>query len=149
MTAHPSPLPGPLWQVLQDSARRHPEHTALVADDGRLSYAQLQQQVDARARAMLALGLQRGEHVGVLMGNSLEWALTWYAAASLGLVCVPFNTRFRTEELGYGLGHEDIRALFCVDRFLGKIDFIAMLREIEPALDHGLPGQALPLLRQS
>jgi len=148
MTAHPSPLPGPLWQVLQDSARRHPEHTALVADDGRLSYAQLQQQVDARARAMLALGLQRGEHVGVLMGNSLEWALTWYAAASLGLVCVPFNTRFRTEELGYGLGHEDIRALFCVDRFLGKIDFIAMLREIEPALDHGLPGQALPLLRQ-
>jgi len=148
MTEHLSPLPGPLWQVLEDVAARYPDNTALVADDGRLSYRELRDQVDARARAMLALGLQRGEHIGVLMGNSLEWALTWYAAASIGLVCVPFNTRFRTEELGYGLNHEDVRALFCVDRFLGKIDFVAMLREVEPAIDRQLPGQALPLLRQ-
>ena len=129
MTAHVSPLPGPLWSVLDDIASRHPDHDALVADDGRLSYRDLHAQVEATARAMLALGLQRGDHIGVLMGNSVQWAVLWYAAASIGLVCVPFNTRFRTEELGYGLSHEDVRALFCVDRFLGKIDFNAMLRE--------------------
>lgn len=148
MTAHVSPLPGPLWSVLDDIASRHPDHDALVADDGRLSYRDLHAQVEATARAMLALGLQRGDHIGVLMGNSVQWAVLWYAAASIGLVCVPFNTRFRTEELGYGLNHEDVRALFCVDRFLGKIDFNAMLRELEPAIDRALPGAALPLLRQ-
>ena len=148
MTAHASPLPGPLWTVLEDVATRHPDHLALVADDGRLTYRELLERVDLHARAMLALGLQRGDHIGVLMGNSVQWAVLWYAAASIGLVCVPFNTRFRTEELGYGLAHEDVRALFCVERFLGKIDFPAMLREIEPAIDHVLPGQALPLLRQ-
>ncbi|NWL47430.1 fatty-acid--CoA ligase [Pseudomonas hunanensis] len=147
MTAYVSPLPGPLWSVLSDIASRYPEHDALVADDGRISYHELQSQVEATARSMLALGLQRGDHIGVLMGNSVQWAVIWYAAASIGLVCVPFNTRFRTEELAYGLNHEDVRAMFCVDRFLGKIDFMAMLQELEPALDQALPGSALPMLR--
>lgn len=146
MTASVSPLDGPLWPVLQNSARLHPDNDALVCDDGRLSYAEVLEQVDASARALLALGLRRGDHVGILMGNSIQWAVLWYAAASIGLVCVPFNTRFRTEELGYGLRHEDVRALFCVDRFLDKIDFIGMLTEVEPAIGSELPGQALPLL---
>ncbi|WJD72296.1 AMP-binding protein [Pseudomonas asiatica] len=147
MTAYISPLPGPLWSVLSDIASRYPEHDALVADDGRISYRELQSQVEVTARSMLALDLQRGDHIGVLMGNSVQWAVIWYAAASIGLVCVPFNTRFRTEELAYGLNHEDVRAMFCFDRFLGKIDFMAMLRELEPALDQALPGSALPMLR--
>ncbi len=147
MTANASPLPGPLWSVLKDVASQHPDNDALVAEDGRLSYSALLKQVETTAKGMIALGLQRGDHIGVLMGNSVQWAVIWYAAASIGLVCVPFNTRFRTEELGYGLVHEDVRALFCVDRFLGKIDFSAMLREVEPAIDQALPGKALPLLR--
>lgn len=147
MTAFASPLPGPLWSVLKDVASRHPDNDALVAEDGRLTYNALLKQVETTAKGMIALGLQRGDHIGVLMGNSVQWAVIWYAAASIGLVCVPFNTRFRTEELGYGLAHEDVRALFCVDRFLGKIDFSVMLREIEPAIDQALPGKALPLLR--
>lgn len=147
MTVHASPLPGPLWSVLTDVASRYPDHDALVADDGRLSYRELHNQIQSTASAMLALGLQRGDHIGVLMGNSVQWAVIWYAAASIGLVCVPFNTRFRTEELSYGLNHEDVRALFCVDRFLGKIDFVAMLREVEPAIERALPGSVLPLLR--
>lgn len=141
-----SPLAMPLWSVLQQVAQQHPDSEALVDEHQRLSYAQLVEDVDRVARGMLALGLKHGEHIGVLRGNSVSWAVHWYAAASLGLVTVPLNTRFRVEELSYGLAHEDIRALFCIDRFLEKIDFIAMLREIEPAIDSRLPGPALPLL---
>ena len=147
MTVSTSPLPGPLWTVLNDIAQRYPDNDALIAEDGRLSYRQLLEQVDSTARAMLGLGLQRGEHIGLLMGNSVQWAVLWYAAASLGLVCVPFNTRFRSEELSYGLAHEDVRALFCVDTFLEKIDFVGMLGEVEPAINTTLPGINLPLLQ--
>ncbi|WP_223543009.1 AMP-binding protein [Pseudomonas sp. GL-B-12] len=147
MTVSTSPLPGPLWTVLNDIARHSPDNDALIAEDGRLSYRQLLEQVDSTARAMLGLGLQRGEHIGLLMGNSVQWAVLWYAAASLGLVCVPFNTRFRSEELSYGLAHEDVRALFCVDTFLGKIDFVGMLGNVEPAIHTTLPGINLPLLQ--
>jgi len=147
MTVSTSPLPGPLWTVLSDIARHFPDNDALIADDGRLSYGQLLEQVNHTSRAMLGLGLQRGEHIGLLMGNSVQWAVIWYAAASLGLVCVPFNTRFRSDELSYGLAHEDVRALFCVDTFLDKIDFVGMLAEVEPAINTALPGSNLPLLQ--
>lgn len=142
-----SPVRIPLWTVLLRVAEQRPDAEALVAEDGRLTYRQLVESVDNVARSMLALGLNHGDHVGLLRGNSVIWAVYWYAAASLGLVTVPLNTRFRTQELSYGLEHEDIRALFCVDRFLDKIDFVGMLREIEPGIDSGLPGQVLPLLQ--
>jgi fatty-acyl-CoA synthase len=141
-----SPVRIPLWAVLCGVAQQRPHAEALAAEDGRLTYRQLVESADNVARAMLALGLKHGDHIGLLRANSVSWAVHWYAAASLGLVTVPLNTRFRTEELSYGLGHEDIRALFCVDRFLGKIDFVGMLREIEPAIDSVLPGNVLPLL---
>lgn len=146
MSESQSPVRVPLWSVLLNAARQRPDSDALVDEHQRLSYSQLVTDADRIAKAMLAMGLKRGDHVALLRGNSVSWAVHWYAAASLGLVTVPMNTRFRVEELSYGLAHEDIRALFCIDRFLGKIDFIGMLREIEPAVDRALPGDVLPLL---
>ena len=70
----------------------------------------------------------------------------FYAAATLGAVTVPVNTRFKSAELGFCLKQADVKALFTADRFL-NIDFLAYLREAEPALDHALPGSSLPLLQ--
>jgi fatty-acyl-CoA synthase len=81
----------------------------------------------------------------VCMGNSLEWATFFYAAASIGAVTVPVNTRFKADELKYCLEQADVKLLFIVDRFL-KIDFIAMLREICPGIDKSLPDAAVPKL---
>src|SRR3990170_2490078 len=87
------------------------------------------------------LGDKRGDHVGVCMGNTLEWVIFFYAAASIGAVTVPVNTRFKADELAYCLKQADVKLLFVVDRFL-KIDFIAMLREICAAVDSALPDPA-------
>ena len=142
-----SPLPGPLFKVLEDTCKRCADREAIVAEDGRLTYTGLKAHVDAAAKSMMGLGLQRGDHIGILLGNSAKWAVLYYAAASIGLVTVPLNTRFRVEELGYALKHEDIKALFTTDSFLAKIDFVSMLRRLEPAIDQALPGQKLPDLR--
>lgn len=141
-----SPVRQSLWAVLAEVAGQYPEAEALVDETRRLTYRQLIAEADQVAKALLALGLEHGDHVGLLRGNSVTWAVHWYAAASIGLVSVPMNTRFRVEELSYGLAHEEVRALLCVDRFLDKIDFIGMLREVEPGLDSQLPGSRLPLL---
>lgn len=142
-----SPIRLPLWTLLEQITARYPDREALVDETRRLTYRELVEEANQVARSLIALGLQQGDHIALLRGNSVTWAVHWYAAASLGLVTVPMNTRFRVEELSYGLAHEDIKALLCVDRFLDKIDFIGMLREIEPALDRELPGNGLPLLR--
>src|SRR5262249_45086902 len=73
------------------------------------------------------------------------WVTLFYAAAAIGAVTVPVNTRFKSAELAFCLKQADVKALFMADRFL-NIDFLAFLREAEPAVDRTLPGTALPLL---
>ncbi len=98
------------------------------------------------AKAMHALGVRRGDFVGILMGNDETWVTLFYAAATLGAVTVPVNTRFKSAELAFCLAQADVKVLFTADRFL-NIDFLSFLRDAEPAVDRALPGAALPLLR--
>ncbi|MGZ8264221.1 MAG: AMP-binding protein, partial [Burkholderiales bacterium] len=88
-----------LGDVLTRNAELHPEQEALVIDGRRLSYGELAEQVTAMARGLRALGVRRGDHVAVCMGNNLEWVVFFYAAAEIGAVTVPVNTRFKSDEL--------------------------------------------------
>ena len=135
-----------LAAALARQAAEHPRQEAIVIDGDRLDYAGLQRAVERMAATLAALGVQRGDHVAVCMGNDIEWVTFFYAAATLGAVTVPVNTRFKADELEYCLRQADVKLLFTADRFL-KIDFIAMLRSFLPALDTTLPDPQLPLLR--
>lgn len=135
-----------LGEALGSVAAAHPQAEALVIAGRRLTWAELRDNVREVALALRALGINRGDHVAVCMGNSLEWVIFFYAAASIGAVTVPVNTRFKADEMLYCLKQADVKLLFIADRFL-KIDFIAMLRSICPALDRRLPDPALPLLQ--
>ncbi len=134
-----------LAETLATVATAHPQDQALVISGRRLTYAELRDDVREIAMGLRALGINRGDHVAVCMGNSPEWMIFFYAAASIGAVTVPVNTRFKADEMLYCLKQADVKLLFVADRFL-KIDFIAMLRGICPAVDKKLPDPALPLL---
>ena len=82
---------------------------------------------------MQALGLKRGDHVGILMGNDEKWLALFYGAALIGAVTVPVNTRFKRGEIEFCLRQADVKALFYVKRFL-KIDFEEMLSGIRPRI---------------
>ena len=124
-----------------------PQVEAVVATDGRLTYAELDAEV-ARVRAALAAsGIGRGHHVGLCLGNGTRWITIFLALGSIGAVTVPVNTRFHTDEMAYALRQSRVTTLFVADRFL-KTDFIAMLRGLVPEIDHTLPGPALPDLHR-
>ncbi len=134
-----------LSTTLANAARDRLAQEALVISGRRMTYAQLWKSVQQVAAALHAAGVRRGDHVGVCMGNSIEWATFFYGAAALGAVTVPVNTRFKADEFEYCLKQADVKLLFVIDRFL-KIDFIDMLRGMCPALDDKLPDAKLPLL---
>jgi fatty-acyl-CoA synthase len=134
-----------LADALTRSAELLPAQEALVIGDARLTYGELSARVEETARGLRVLGIRRGDHVAVCMGNTVEWAVFFYAAASIGAVTVPVNTRFKPDELAYCLKQADVKVLFVADRFL-KIDFIGMLRQVCPGIDHALPDPALPKL---
>ncbi|HYG42609.1 MAG TPA: AMP-binding protein [Bordetella sp.] len=143
MLVEPTTLPRRLARTV---AERGP-HEAYVGPDGRYRWQELATQARGIAAALHAQGVRHGDHVGVMLGNSALWIQVFYACASLGAVTVPINTRFKSEELRFCLKQADIGVLIMADEFLG-IDFVELLRQVEPAVDTGLPGTALPMLRQ-
>ena len=117
-------LRGPvtLPAILASRAAATPDAEALVIDGVRIDYRTLHERVRSAAARMVAAGVEHGEHVGILMGNSVDWVVLFYAAASIGAVTVPVNTRFKLDELNYCLKQGDVRVLVYVDTFL-NIDY--------------------------
>ena len=135
--------PRVLREVLEASAAARGTHDALVTDRERLSYDELHAGSVRTARALHALGIRHGDHIGILMGNNAAWVRLFFGAAMIGAVTVPVNTRFKSSELAFCLKQADVKALFLAGDFLG-IDFVGFLREAEPAIDASLPGGICP-----
>jgi fatty-acyl-CoA synthase len=99
---------------------------ALVTPTARFTYADMLARARSAAGAMQAMGIRRGDHIGILMGNDERWLALFYGAALIGAVTVPVNTRFKTAEIEYCVKQADCKVLFYVERFL-NIDFGAMV----------------------
>lgn len=135
-------------EALRRTAATAPEIEAIVASDGRITWGVLADDVARVSAGLAAQGIRRGDHVGLCLGNSVRWMTIFLALGSLGAVTVPINTRFLASEMAYALRQSRVDTLITCDR-LFKIDFIAMLREICPALDRRLPDAAMPDLRRA
>ncbi|MGW0595276.1 AMP-binding protein [Streptosporangium sp. NPDC002607] len=90
-----------LTRLLDERARRHPAKVFLRTREGDLSYAEFHERSRALSAGLAALGVRPGEPVAVLMRNSADAVLTWFAVARLGAVHVPVNTSL----IGSGLAH--------------------------------------------
>ncbi|KQU88107.1 fatty-acid--CoA ligase [Ensifer sp. Root31] len=133
--------------ALARAATIAPDVEAIVAAGGRLTFQELAERVTNARAALVAAGVRKGDHVGLCLGNSTDWAVIFLAIGTLGAVTVPVNTRFVAVEMAYALKQSRVTTLITCDRFL-KIDFIEMLREICPGVDNTLPHGALPDLNR-
>jgi fatty-acyl-CoA synthase len=129
-----------------------PSRPALVVrhQNVRLSYAELQRQVDRLAAGLLTLGLAPGDRIGIWSPNNSEWVLTQFATAKAGLILVNINPSYRVAELEYALNKVGCKALILAERFKTS-DYVGMLRELAPELGQAAPGKLeaarLPALR--
>jgi len=140
-----------LGQALRRSSTRWPDQDFFKTEDVTVSFLQFDQQVDQFARALLALGLKRHDHVAVWLGNSLEWTLTFCACARIGAVLVPINTRYTASEAGYILAQSDSKALVMTSTLYG-LNYLDMLEQIVPSLTKAqhdlLEVKELPALKR-
>jgi fatty-acyl-CoA synthase len=127
-------------QVLDMTAERSGGRDALIFPylNYRRSYADFRSEVRETARALLALGLRPGEHVGIWAANRPEWVILQFAAAVAGLVLVNVNPAYRAHELSYVLDQADIVVLFLTDRFKSScfFDILAEVCSACPRLRH-------------
>jgi acyl-CoA synthetase (AMP-forming)/AMP-acid ligase II len=125
-------------RLVRRSGHRFSTREALVDGPTRLTFSELADAVVDSARAIMTLGVQPGDRVGVWAPNIGEWVLAALGAQSAGAVVVPLNTRFKGEEAAYILSKSGARVLFTVTDFLGT-DYVELLerhRPTLPALEH-------------
>ena len=127
-----------------------PEAEALVFREHglRLSWREFGAAVDRLASDLLALGVARGDRVGIWSPNRPEWVLTQFATARIGAILVNVNPAYRLSELEYALRHVGVRVLVTADRFKSS-DYVGMLSELlPPAPETGaIAAPKLPDLR--
>jgi fatty-acyl-CoA synthase len=133
-----------LHELLAQAVQRWPERDAAIfcAEGIRWSWAQFQSQVNAAAAALHALGVQRGDRVGIWSPNRSEWLVTQFATARLGAILVNINPAYRVAELAYALNKASVSVLVSASRFKTS-DYLGMLVQ----LGFGAADTQLPTLR--
>src|SRR3546814_15236809 len=100
-----------LTQPLHRASRLHPQRVATCCADRTRSYAELSDRVARLAAALLELGLQPGERVGVLAQNSDRYIEAMFAVWWAGGAINPVNTRWSAREIAFSLANCDTRLL--------------------------------------
>lgn len=130
-----------IGDAFDTTVNRFPDREALVVRHQALRYTwqQLGDAVDRHARALMALGVQPGERVGIWAPNCAEWCITQFASAKVGAILVNINPAYRASELEYALGQSGCRWMICADAFK-TCDYHAMLLGLIPELANSQPG---------
>jgi fatty-acyl-CoA synthase len=135
-------------------AGRRPDDDALVYPDRdlRYTYREFKEVVERCARALMAFGLEKGDHVAVWGQNVPEWVTLQFATGKMGAVLVTVNPAYKANELGYILDQSDSAALF-LTRGVKDADFVEILGQAVPELADSANGEIsveeLPHLRHA
>ncbi len=101
---------------------RFPNKEAVVCGDKRLTYTQLNADVNKLAHALLAKGFKRGDKVAVIMENVFECLVIYNAAARIGVISVPVNFRLTPKEKAYIVNNSDSIGMFVEDKFIADLE---------------------------
>ena len=115
------------------AARQRGQGTAYIAADEHHCWAEVDTASDRLACGLMGLGLQRGDRIGVLALNQIEWLLLFYAAAKIGVAVVGLSVRYRDSELLAMLVDSQTKAVFTLAGHEG-FDFHAMFTRLGPQL---------------
>lgn len=107
-----------IGDALRRSASRYPNKVAILDDTTRLTYAELDKECNQFAHYLLSQGLQKGDTVATISGNSLPYVIVMYGIAKAGLTWVPLNPGLSLEEKMYILRHSEAKLLIIDERFI-------------------------------
>ncbi|MBF8804671.1 AMP-binding protein [Pseudomonas asiatica] len=131
-----------IGQAFDATVARCADGEALVSRHQGLRYSwrQLAEQVEVQARALMALGVNTGDRVGIWSPNCAQWCILQLASAKVGAILVNINPAYRVGELEYVLRQSGCRWLVCADAFKTS-DYHAMVQELAPELASAAPGE--------
>lgn len=125
-----------------EMAGKFPDKEAVVSchQNIRYTYVELQREVNRMASALLRIGLEPGDRIGIWSHNNAEWLVTQFATAKAGLILVNINPAYRLSELEYVLNKVECKALITMPSFK-TTNYLEMVRSLAPELDSAVLGR--------
>jgi len=106
------------------SAAICPDRGAIVFEDKRYTFSQLNERVNRLANALINLGVNKGDRVALLQVNCSEHVEVYFASAKLGAIYVPLNFRAKADELDYMINTAEANTLFVGERYIELVNSI-------------------------
>ncbi|NXE37226.1 ACSF2 synthetase, partial [Ptilorrhoa leucosticta] len=130
-----------IGQCLEETVERFPNRKALVfcRDGVRKTFAQFKEEVDQAAAGLLALGLRKGDRLGMWGPNKYEWVLMQFATAQAGIILVSVNPAYQASELEFVLRKVGCKALVFPTQFKTQ-KYYDILKQSCPELEKSSPG---------
>ena len=128
--------------LLRRQVEEGPQRPALVArhQDVRWTYADLLRRSEDLAVGLRALGLTKGDRIGIWSANNSEWVLAQFGTALAGLILVNVNPAYRAHEFDYAIRKSGCKALILSPGHKNN-DYFASLRASAPEIDAAEPGK--------
>lgn len=104
------------------------------------TYKEFGEDVDNFARALIAMGVKKGDHVAIWATNVPQWYITFWAATKIGAVLVTVNTAYKIHEAEYLLKQSDTHTLVMIDGYKDS-DYVEIIKTLCPQLETSEPGQ--------
>lgn len=141
-TMEPEFIHKTLGQVLEQLAQDYPQRNAVTYTDRdyKRSWKEFNEECDVIAKAFLALGIKKGDHIAIWATNVPQWLLTFFAAAKMGGVLVTVNTNYKVFELEYLLRQSDTNLLVMIDGTKNN-DYVESINKLCPTLKTSRPGE--------
>ncbi len=124
-----------LGQILKETVEKYPDQTAVsyVEREYKQTWQEFSDTVDAMAKGLMAMGIQKGEKVAVWATNVPHWVALQFATARIGAILLTINTNYRSAEIDYVLKQSDCENIFIING-LRDASYLEILYELIPEL---------------
>ena len=123
---------------LRQTAKEFPNHSATIFIGAHLSYRQLLDKVQRLAAALHQMGVRKGDRVGILLPNSPQMVISYYATLWLGAVTVLTNPMYKESELEHQWGDADVKVVITLDLMFPKVDAVCRKLGVERIIVTGV-----------
>ena len=136
-----------IGDLFDRTVEKYPDHPALISRHQhiRLTYRELQTQVNQCAKGLMALGLQKGQRIGIWSPNRTEWCITQFATSKIGAILVNINPAYRLHELEYVLKQSGCSALVIAPQFKTS-NYVELMYSLAPELSLSKEGKLKSVL---
>jgi len=121
----------PMPAVLEETARKYPDHTALIFKDAKITFREYNEAVDRFAAALQKLGVEKGDRVAIHLLNMPQFPIAYYAVLRIGGIVVPCNPIYTAREMRHQVSDSGAKVIITLSMMYPVIKKIRAETQLE------------------